>query len=155
MSWFVAHTKPRCEFKAKDYFEEIGIEAYVPSIEEKKEWSGRIKKTRVPAISGYLFFELQQINYDYVNLNPFLKNVVRRFGKAVEVRNSEINAMKDCLKNYSDSFLCHNGDQVKILSGVFKNKIGLVDQIENSYLTLLVNSLKIKLSYNTTKLKVV
>jgi hypothetical protein len=44
---------------------------------------------------------------------------------------------------------------VKILSGIFKNKIGLVDQIENSYLTLLVNSLKIKLSYNTTKLKVV
>ena len=79
MSWFVAHTKPRCEFKAKDYFEEIGIEAYVPSIEEKKEWADRIKKTRVPAISGYLFFELQQINYDYVNLNPFLKNVVRRF----------------------------------------------------------------------------
>ena len=155
MSWFVAHTKPRCEFKAKDYFEEIGVKAYVPSIEEKKEWSDRIKKTRVPAISGYLFFELQQINYDYVNLNPFLKNVVRRFGKAVEVRNSEINAMKDCLKNYSDSFSCHNGDHVKILSGVFKNKIGLVDQIENSYLTLLVNSLKIKLSYNTTKLKVV
>jgi transcription antitermination factor NusG len=102
-----------------------------------------------------LFFELQRINYDYVNLNPFLKNVVRRFGKAVEIRNSEINAMKDCLKNYSDAFSFHNGDQVKILSGIFKNKIGLVDQIENSYLTLLVNSLKIKLSYNTTKLKVV
>ena len=98
---------------------------------------------------------LEHINYDFVNLNPFLKNVVRRFGKAVEVKNSEIDAMKDCLKNYSDSFSCNSGDHVKILSGVFKNKVGFVDQIENSYLTLLVNSLKIKLSYNTTKLKVV
>jgi len=155
MSWFVAHTKSRCEFKAKDYFREMGIKAFVPSFEEKKRWSDRIKTSRVPAISGYLFFELKKLNYDYINLNPFLKNVVRRFGKPVTVKNSEIQAMKDCLENYSGAFSFHNGDRVKILSGVFKNKTGFVDKIENSYLTLLIRSLKIKLSYNKTDLKVI
>jgi hypothetical protein len=37
------------------------------------------------------------------------------------------------------------------LSGVLKNKKGLVDGVENNFVILLINSIKVKLSLNATK----
>ena len=155
MKWFVAHTKFRGELKAQESFSALGIKSYVPVYEEKREWSDRIKKTTTPAISGYIFFQTEKINYALVNLNPYLKNVLRRFGKAVEIKSSEIDAMKNCLKNYTDSISFNTGDSVKIMSGCFKNKEGIIDAIEGSFLTLLINSIKVKLSLDHNQLKAV
>ena len=151
MKLFVAHTKSRCEVKARDFFKKNGIDAYVPVFEEKRRWSDRTKKIITPAISGYVFFRLEKIDYSFINLNPFLRNVVRRFGQAVEIHGSEIQTMKDYLKQYTVDFDFGAGDTVKILSGVLKNTKGLVDGIENNFLILLVNSIKVKLSLDSTK----
>ena len=155
MKWFVANTRFRRELRAQESFTALGINAYVPVYEEKREWSDRTKKTTTPAISGYIFFQAESINYTLVNLNPYLKNVLRRFGKAVEVKSSEINAMKNCLKNYTEEVSFNTGDNVKILSGCLKNKEGIVETVEGSFLTLLVNSIKVKLSLNHNQLKAV
>ena len=127
----------------------------MPVYEEKREWSDRIKKITTPAISGYIFFQTEKINYALVNLNPYLKNVLRRFGKAVEIKSSEIDAMKNCLKNYTDSISFNAGDSVKIMSGCLKNKEGIIETIDGSFLTLLVNSIKVKLSLDHNQLKAV
>ena len=155
MKWFVAYTKFRGELKAQESFSALGINSYVPVYEEKREWSDRIKYVTIPAISGYIFFQAESINYTLVNLNPYLKNVLRRFGKAVEVKSSEINAMKNCLKNYTEEVSFNTGDNVKILSGCLKNKEGIVETVEGSFLTLLVNSIKVKLSLTHNQLKTV
>ena len=155
MKWFVAHTKFRGELKAQESFNALGVNSYVPVYEEKREWSDRIKKITTPAISGYIFFQTEKINYALVNLNPYLKNVLRRFGKAVEIKSSEIDAMKNCLKNYTDSISFNAGDSVKIMSGCLKNKEGIIETIDGSFLTLLVNSIKVKLSLDHNQLKVV
>ena len=151
MKWFVAHTKSRCEMKASHFFKKNGVESYVPVFEEKRQWSDRTKKIITPAISGYVFFRLEKADYSFINLNPFLRNVVRRFGQAVEIDGSEIQTMKDCLKQYTEDLCFSAGDTVKVLSGVLKNKKGLVDGIENNFVILLINSIKIKLSINATK----
>ena len=151
MKWFVAHTKLRCELKASCFFEKNGVESYVPVFEEKREWSDRTKKIITPAVSGYVFFRLEKVDYSFINLNPFLRNVVRRFGQAVEIDGSEIQTMKDCLKQYTEDLCFSAGDTVKVLSGVLKNKKGLVDGVENNFVILLINSIKIKLSINATK----
>ena len=155
MKWFVAHTKFRGELKAQESFNALGVNSYVPVYEEKREWSDRIKKITTPAISGYIFFQTEKINYALVNLNPYLKNVLRRFGKAVEIKSSEIDAMKNCLKNYTDSISFNTGDSVKIMSGCLKNKEGIIETIDGSFLTLLVNSIKVKLSLDNNQLKAV
>ena len=155
MKWFVAHTKFRGELKAQESFRALGVNSYVPVYEEKREWSDRIKKITTPAISGYIFFQTEKINYALVNLNPYLKNVLRRFGKAVEIKSSEIDAMKNCLKNYTDSISFNAGDSVKIMSGCLKNKEGIIETIDGSFLTLLVNSIKVKLSLDHNQLKAV
>ena len=91
------------------------------------------------------------LDYSFVNTNPFVRNIVRRFGQAVEIRESEIQTMKNCLKHYTEDLSFDAGDTVKILSGVLKNKKGLVDGVENNFLILLINSIKVKLSLNATK----
>lgn len=151
MKWFVAHTKSRCEVKASGFFKKNGVESYVPVFEEKRQWSDRTKKIITPAISGYVFFRLEKVDYPFLNLNPYLRNVVRHLGQAVEIRGSEIQAMKDCLKHYTEDLSFGAGDTVKILSGILKNKKGLVDGVENNFLILLVNSIKVKLSLDTTR----
>ncbi len=151
MKWYVAHTKSRCEVKASDFFKKNGVESYVPVFEEKRQWSDRTKKIITPAVSGYVFFRLEKVDYSFLNLNPYLRNVVRRLGKAVEIRGSEIQTMKDCLKHYTEDLSFGAGDTVKILSGVLKNKKGFVDGVENNFLILLMNSIKVKISLNATK----
>ena len=155
MKWFVAHTKFRRELRAQESFSALGVNSYVPVYEEKREWSDRVKKTSTPAISGYIFFQAEKINYNLVNLNPYLKNVLRRFGKVVEIKSSEIEAMKNCLKNYTNEVSFNTGDTVKILSGCLKNKEGIVETVDGSFLTLLVNSIKVRLSLSHNQLKAV
>ena len=153
MDWFVAYAKTKNEFKALDFFKKIGVNAYVPSYIEKREWSDRVKKTLVPAISGYIFFELNKLDYTLVNSNPYLRNVLKRHGKAVTVRSEEIETLKKALNGYSVSQEIKTGDSVKILSGAFKNRLGFVDFIDTNNLSVLINSIKITLSLADTRLK--
>ena len=153
MNWFVAYAKTKNEFKALDFFKKIGVNAYVPSYIEKREWSDRVKKILVPAISGYVFFELNKLNYELVNSNPYLRNVLKRHGKAVTIRSEEIETLKEALNGYSVSQEIKTGDSVKILSGAFKNRLGFVDFIDASNLSVLINSMKITLSLEDTRLK--
>jgi len=154
MNWFVAYAKTKNEFKALDFFKKIGVNAYVPSYIEKREWSDRVKKILVPAISGYVFFELNKLNYELVNSNPYLRNVLRRHGKAITIRSEEIETLKEALNSYSVSQEIKPGDSVKILSGAFKNRLGFVDFIDTNNLSVLINSIKITLSLADTRLKV-
>ena len=153
MSWFVAYSKTRNEFKALDFFKKLGVNAYVPAFTEKREWSDRVKKVLVPAISGYIFFETNKLDYNLVNSNPFLKNVLRRHGKAISICSKEIKTLKEALNGYSESNEIKTGDSVKILSGAFKNRMGLVDCIDSNNLSVLINSIKITLSLADTRLK--
>ena len=91
MSWFAAKTKQKGEFKALNFFISMGINCYVPSYVTKRVWSDRIKKVTVPAISGYVFFELTKIDFGLINLNPFTKNIVRDInGLPAIIKNEEI-----------------------------------------------------------------
>lgn len=153
MNWFVAYSKSRSELKAMDYFGKAGINSYVPCYIEKREWSDRVKIVKVPAISGYVFFELNKLDYNCVNLNPFVKNVIRRNGKAITVKHEEIQTLKNALNGFGASKCVDLGDTVKILSGLFKNKLGVVDNINERSLTVLINSIKVRLSLADTRLK--
>ena len=153
MSWFVAYSKTKNEFKALDFFKKLGVNAYVPAFTKKREWSDRTKKILVPAISGYVFFETNKLDYNLVNSNPFLKNVLRRHGKAISICSKEIETLKEALNGYSVSKEIQTGDSVKILSGAFKNRMGLVDSIDSNNLSVLINSIKITLSLADTRLK--
>ena len=146
MCWFAAYTKPRSEFKALDYFSKRGVNAYVPEYIELRKWSDRIKKARTTAISGYIFFEMTEINYTLLNTNPFTRSVVKSVGKLVTINSDEILMLKNALKDYTTKNDFQYGDSVKIRNGPFKNKKGEVEEISDTHITVLLNSIKVKLS---------
>ena len=156
MNWYAVRTKTKKELLAKDYYLTLGVEAYVPTYTTKRVWSDRIKKIKVSAIPGYLFFKLSKIDFDLVNLNPYTTNVVRTSsGKPAVIPPNEI----ECLKKYlsgseqtNESFLAVD-DVVSVSSGPFCSEIGVVEKFIQNKALVLLKSLNIKLIVSTSNLK--
>jgi transcription antitermination factor NusG len=156
MNWYAVKTKTKKELLAKDYYSAIGIESYAPTYTTKRVWSDRIKKIKVSAIPGYLFFKLNKVDFDLVNLNPYTTNVVRTSsGKPAVIPPNEI----ECLKKYlsgcektNESFLTVD-DVVSVGSGPFCNEIGVVEKFIQNKTLVLLKSLNIKLIVSTSNLK--
>ena len=151
MCWFAAKTKKRAEFKALEFFNSIGVNSYVPCYKTKRVWSDRIKKVIVPAISGYVFFELNKLDYKTLNINPFTKNIVRSIsGKPAIIKDSEIKRLKDQLSgNYIDSV--HElkmGQKIKIQSGPFIFKKGIINKTSYNKVMISLDSININLVLN-------
>ncbi len=151
MSWFAAKTKYKGEFKALDFFKSIGINSYVPSFKTKKIWSDRIKKVTVPAISGYVFFELSKINYELINLNPYTKNIVRDTnGLPAVIREKEINRLKKYLvgEDLMTNMDLFKGQKVKVNSGPFIFKKGSIKKISCNKVVINIDAINICLVLN-------
>jgi transcription antitermination factor NusG len=156
MNWYAVRTKQKKEMAAKEYYSALGVEAYVPTYTTKRAWSDRIKKINVSAIPGYLFFKLNKIDFDLVNLNPYTTNVVRTSsGKPAVIPPNEI----DCLKKYlsgseqtSESFLTVD-DVVSVGSGPFCSETGVIEKFIQNKALVLLKSLNIKLIVSTSNLK--
>ena len=151
MCWFAAKTKQKAEFKALNFFISMGVNSYVPSYVTKRVWSDRVKKVTVPAISGYIFFELSKIDFNLINLNPFTKNIVRDIsGMPAVIKNEEITTLKDYFDGnliVSDINLIQ-GQRVKINSGPFIFKKGTVNKISCNKVIINIDSININLVLN-------
>ena len=153
MAWFVAYTKPRCELKALSCFRAMGINAYVPTFKEVRQWTDRKKIVERPAICGYVFFEIDSLVYELINVNPFVGSVVRFNGKVVEISDSEMKLLKKTVKQGAiDQKKITNGSFVKIQNGPFSNKTGIVESIDDKNIVLLLNKLKVKLLLSDSRL---
>ena len=151
MCWFAAKTKRRAEFKAQEFFISTGVNSYVPSFKPKRIWSDRIKNVIVPAISGYVFFELDKINFNTLNMNPFTRNIVRdNSGKPAIIKDSEIKIIKDQLNgvniNSVDSF--ETGQKIRIQSGPFIFKEGIINKTSYNKVMISLESININLVIN-------
>ena len=151
MCWFAAKTKRRAEFKAQEFFISTGVNSYVPSFKTKRIWSDRVKNVIVPAISGYVFFELDRMNFNTLNINPFTKNIVRdNSGKPAIIKDSEIKILKDQLNgvniNSADSF--ETGQKIRIQSGPFIFKEGIINKTSYNKVMISLESININLVIN-------
>ena len=148
MSWFAAKTKFKGEFKALDFFKSIGVKSYVPSYKTKRIWSDRVKKVTVPAITGYIFFELSKINYDLININPFTKNIVRGLnGLPAIISEKEIETLKKYFKgqNLMQGLNLFEGQKIKISSGPFIYKKGTINKISCNKVIIDIETINISL----------
>ena len=148
MCWFAAKTKIKGEFKAKDFFSSVGVNSYVPSYLTKKIWSDRIKKVTVPAISGYVFFELPKIDFNLINMNPFTKNVVKDIGGLPAViKDEEIAILKKYLSGelINSEVNFYKGQKIKISSGPFIFKKGTVSKIGRNKIFININSINLNI----------
>ena len=148
MSWFAAKTKQKGEFKALNFFISMGVNSYVPSYVTKRVWSDRIKKITVPAIRGYVFFELSKIDFNLINLNPFTKDVVRSVdGLPAIIKNEEIITLKDYFngKLITCDVNLVKGQRVKINTGPFMFKKGTLTKMSCNKVVINIDSININL----------
>ena len=98
-NWFVVYTKPRNELKVLQRLSILGIEAYVPTKVEVRQWSDRKKKILVPLLPSMVLVSLHEKE---INKVFEVTGVVRYFfenQKRAEVSNEEVLAMKYYLDN--------------------------------------------------------
>ena len=153
MSWFAAKTKFRGEFKALNFFNSIGVNSYVPTYQTKRVWSDRIKKVTVPAINGYIFFELPKLDFTLINVNPFTKNIVKKAnGTPAIIKENEIATMKRHLngESFKSKKNLYDGQNIKICSGPFVFKKGTVNKVGDTKVVINLESLNISLVLNKT-----
>ena len=153
MSWFAAKTKFRGEFKALNFFNSIGVNSYVPTYQTKRVWSDRIKKVTVPAINGYIFFELPKLDFTLINVNPFTKNIVKKAnGTPAIIKENEIATMKRHLngESFKSKKNLYDGQNIKICSGPFMFKKGTVNKVGDTKVVINLESLNISLVLNKT-----
>src|SRR5271154_152097 len=55
MNWYAIQTRSNCEQRVSSRLTDMGIENYLPSFQEIRQWRDRKKVVDVPVFPGYLF----------------------------------------------------------------------------------------------------
>jgi len=144
MPWYVIYTKPRNEKKVAERLELLGIEVYCPLVTVVKQWSDRKKKVQTPLLISYLFVCLEEKNREKVFQVSGVVRYLFWLGKPAIVRDEEIIALKDALKDTLVAFEVSGikvGDLLPIPIGPFQGKEGKVKQINKNSLQLILTEL--------------
>lgn len=144
MTWHVIYTKPRWEKKVADRLEKSGIEVYCPMVTQIKQWSDRKKKVETPLIPSYVFVNIEEKNRNDVFDIPGVVRYLFWLGKPAIVREVEILALKESLKETLSSVeisAYKTGDTINISQGPFKGKEGIIKQVSKNKLQLVLKEL--------------
>jgi transcription antitermination factor NusG len=147
INWHVLYTAPRAEKRVHERIESEGIESYLPLHRTKRAWSDRVKLIDIPLISSYVFVKCKE--YETINLLK-INGVVRVVfceGKPAVIRQSEIDAIKEFLKQAEGKELV-TGDEVEILTGSMKKRAGKIVKIKKKYLYLHIEQLSATVCVN-------
>jgi transcriptional antiterminator RfaH len=144
-NWYVVYTKPKWEKKVAEKLTEAGIECYCPLITQMKQWSDRKKAIEVPLFNSYVFVQLEDGNRNAVFQVSGVVRYLFWLGKPAIVKDGEIEIIKTSLKapNISDISVTsiQVGDRIKLETGAFSNQDAIVQEISNTYYTLVLESL--------------
>lgn len=113
------------------------------------EKKGVQKKREVPAITGYVFVQLPKFNYQTINNNPLVTDVIKRNGKVVEVMEEEVDLMKKHLNTTyeaSDFTRVSVGDYITLEHGSFSGNEGEVVEVNKNRIILTLKSISMRLS---------
>lgn len=144
-NWYVVYTKPKWEKKVAEKLTEVGIECYCPLITQMKQWSDRKKAIEVPLFNSYVFVQLEDGNRNSVFQVSGVVRYLFWLGKPAIVKDGEIEIIKTSLSspNISDISVTsiQVGDRIKLETGAFTNQDAIVQEISNTYYTLVLESL--------------
>ena len=147
--WFVLYTKPKKERKIVADLLAIGINAYCPTIIETRQWSDRKKKVEVPLIPNYIFVQLPESERDAVFVVPGIIRYLFWLQKPAKVLDKEIAVLKGWISE--DPFhvklqQLKPGDTYTITEGCFKDKKGIVHEVNAHRLQIILDGLGIKIT---------
>ena len=148
LHWFALYTKPRHEKKVSEKLNALGIEAYCPTIIQKKQWSDRVKKVETPLISSYVFVHCTDAQRPEVFRIDGPLYYLYYIGRPAVVRDAEIALLKGSL---TDSILSYDvehyraGQSIELPKGPFKGQTGKINSVSKNRVEIAIEELGIKL----------
>jgi transcription termination/antitermination protein NusG len=97
--WFAVATRPRHEKTVDAKLEALGIDHFLPVIEEEHVWSDRRKRVLVPLFAGYLFIRVAMSNTVRVRVGgvPGVIDLVGNQGGPLPISGVEIDSIRTLL----------------------------------------------------------
>lgn len=145
--WYVLYTSPRAEKQVKERIILQNVECFLPLHRTPRAWSDRVKVVEIPLYHSYIFVKCHESQlYSLLNIYG-VSRIVYYNGKPAIIRQQEIDAIKDFLKQSADHELLV-GDEVEILVGAMKHISGKIRKIKKTYLVLYLEQLGATVSVN-------
>jgi transcriptional antiterminator RfaH len=133
-AWYALYTKPRSEFKAAEQIQAAGIEYYLPTITEIRQWSDRKKKITEPVLRGYIFIYANE-KERIVSLEQYsIVRCITEYGRPAKIPDWQIANLKNMLQHKVDFKIAEHlfpGTKVRIKEGPFEGIIGTIIDTES------------------------
>ncbi|GGK60584.1 MULTISPECIES: UpxY family transcription antiterminator [Flavobacteriaceae] len=149
MYWFVLTVKRKNEIKTASLLEDNGFKVYCPTFTSVKKWSDRKKKVIKPLIGSYIFIKIKEKDRAKVFEIPGVLKYLFYMGVPAKVPNKEITILKDFLTEGTSIPLIETikpGDNHLITNGPFKGKNGVVQEVGNNRLQVVLTELGMKVT---------
>ena len=155
MPWFVLYTKSRNEKIVAEKLKAMAIEVYCPLIKTKRKWSDRTKLVEEPLFRSYCFVKLEEHERALVFKVPGIVRYLFWQNKAAIVRDCEIDVIKLMLNEVDHNFITVKSfepkDRLTIASGSFTDISGNVMRQQGKIVTVILDSLHIRLTVDLSK----
>jgi len=131
--WFAFRTRPRTEKRVIRMLAAQGVEVEGAIVSVDRQWSDRIRRVDQPLFPGYVFarFPLQQLLH--LLPTPGILHVVRIEGRAIPLRDAEIQAVRALIQGVSETGqpfeacdYLEVGREVEVVEGPFRGMTGLL-----------------------------
>lgn len=139
--WFALVVKSRCEFKAEEELNALGVQSYLPSTTVEKKWSDRKKEIIVPIIRDYIFIHANEIERRYSLEQKSIIKCLFDGGRPANIPDWQIENLKKILEHKPEITVEKGltlGDNVKIIDGPFEGVLGVL-QFKDGNRTLSVS----------------
>ena len=135
-SWYAVHTRSNFEHRVATEFAGKGLQGYLPSYEERRQWKDRQKNITVPLFPGYLFVCIHDLPSDRLSVLK-TRGVVTILGNTngIEpVPEKEIAAVRQLLDARVNCFghpFLREGTRVRVKRGALRGLEGFLVRIKN------------------------
>lgn len=128
--WYALYTKPRTEKKVVERLLQKGCQVFAPMETKIKQWSDRKKKVVEPFFKSYVFVQFEPSQKFEILNTPGVVSLVTWLGKPAEIRNEEVQAIRDFLDRYSgvklEAIELEAGKRVRVKHGELEDTYGTV-----------------------------
>jgi transcription antitermination factor NusG len=152
--WFVLVCKRRKEFVVKDTLYSSGFEVFCPTYIKISKWSDRLKKTKTPLITPYVFIQLKESERSIVFQYPFIKSYLFFNGNPAIVKKEEIDILKEKIdENYKNITVnkYKRGDKVIINDMSFNGRKAEIKNASDKKVYLVLENLGCHLTLDKHK----
>lgn len=89
LPWFVAHTRPRCEKKLKQYCDREGVSTTLPLYSNVRKYRGKTVVFQKPLFPGYVFLRIDPVHKQRVYQSDYVANLLEVNDQALFERQLE------------------------------------------------------------------